>query len=163
MKPVYSNIQPITGPLVTGICTLKILPREWLASPLAIDFSSNTILTEPALVDGRAWIDLQLVEPTYEYNEKPKTSKGGSYYEISLTGTINNITYDSLQTLETLRYHEFIALVKDRQGRSKIVGDIDTGMQMQISHKETNDRGGNQTIAIELFMLSGAATPFYID
>lgn len=163
MKPVYNNIQPVTGHLETGICVAKIIPREWLALPLAVEFTSNTILTEPVLLDGKTWLSLEFVQPTYDYSEKPKTSNGGTYYEILLTGSINNIDASLLQTLETLRYHEHIAIVKDRKGRERIIGDPDSGMTLQVTNRTTNDNGGNITITIELSYLSDAAPPFYIE
>lgn len=163
MKPVYASIQASTGQIMPGICGIKIIPREWLTGVLIVDFSTNTILSEPVLADGRVWIDLFLVEPTFAYSEKPKTSKGGSYYEVSIAGALNNIDAGILQTLETLRYHEFICIVKDKQDRNRIVGDTEAGLSLQITHVENNDNGGSQTISIELFMISEAASPFYIE
>lgn len=163
MKPIYASIQASTGQLMPGICSIKIIPREWVADALIVDFATNTILVEPVLADGRNWIDLFLVEPTFAYSEKPKTSKGGSYYELSISGALNNMDAAILQTLETLRYHEFICIVKDKQERNKIAGDTEAGLSLQITHGESNDQGGVQTIGIELFMLSEAASPFYID
>src|SRR5881392_728476 len=113
MKQVYGNIAFTTGAQVAGICEIKIAPREWLASDPVIDFATGKILTDLALTDDKEFLILTLTQDSYEYNEKPKNNRGGSYYEVSCNGTINDLDSTTQQMLESLRYHEFVAIIKD--------------------------------------------------
>lgn len=161
MKPIYGNIEPATGALYSGICTLKIVPKEWVYSYIDIDFTSNTVLYEPVLLEDKSWLIITLTEKSYEYTETPKYIKAGQYYEINFSGTTNDLSPELLQILETLKYHEFIAITKDRHGRQKLIGNNATGLILSISNKEENADGGTQTVTIQLSMENEFAAPFY--
>lgn len=161
MLNVYNKITPATGLHVAGICKIKIVPKEWLLSPLVIDFKTGRIISDVLLMEGKNFIEIDFVQDTYDYGEKPKSSKQGSFYEISLSGNTNSLTADDLQTLNTYRYHQFVAVIKDRQGRQKIVGNKDAGMVLQFSNKETTDKGGTQLIAIDMTMDMQNPAPFF--
>lgn len=161
MKPIYGNIQPTTGALYSGICTLKIVPKEWITSFIEIDFLTNTVIYEPILKEGVDWLIITLTEKSYEYAELPKTTKAGQYCEISFSGTTNNLSPEILQILETLKYHEFVAITKDRYGRQKLIGNNATGLTLSIGNKETNADGGTQTVTVALYMENEFAAPFY--
>lgn len=161
MKPIYGNIEPVTGASYSGICTLKIIPKEWVSSYIDIDFASNSVLYEPLLFEDKSWLIITLNEKSYEYSESPKYTKAGQYYEINFSGTINDMSPSLLQILETLRYHEFIAIIKDRHGRQKLIGTNAAGMVLSISNKEVNSDGGTQTVSIQLSMENEFAAPFF--
>jgi len=161
MKPAYSDIAPVTGGLVSGICAVKIIPREWIAEEIKIDFGTNKVLSQAVLFPNKNWLKLQLVESSYEFDEKPKSNKGGNYYETSLSGTSNDLSADLLQVLETLRYSEFVVIAMDRQKRYRIIGNQDAGMVMQITNKQTNNQGGNQVITIDFTIQTETLSPFF--
>lgn len=163
MKPIYGNIHSVTGQVTSGICSMKMIPREWLSEPLNIDFNTNTLLVEPVLKDGKQWIEISFVDPTIGFTEKPARVKAGTYYETTISGAVNNIDAVMIQSLETLRYSEYIVIVMDKQGRMRIIGNEDFGMTMQVSRTETNDQGGTQAVSIELTMENEFVSPFYIE
>ena len=115
---------------------------------------------QPVLFPNKNWLKLQLVESSYEFDEKPKSNKGGSYYETSLSGTSNDLSADLLQVLETLRYSEFVVIAMDRQKRYRIIGNQDAGMVMQITNKQINNQGGNQIITIDFTIQTETLSPF---
>lgn len=145
-----------------GICFIKAVPREWLLYPIAADFNTGKIIDEILLIEDRDFIKIDLVPDTYEFDEKPKSNRGGAYYEVTLQGNLNNITPETLLSLETLRHHELVVIFKDRRGRFKVIGDQDSGMTLRFADKEDNTRqGGLQTVALDLTMDSEKAALFY--
>lgn len=161
MKPAYSNISLTTGANRSGICEIKLVPREWLQQPIVPDFNTRIVYGEILLQPDRAWITLELAPETYDFEEKPKSSKGGSYFETSASGNLNDITPENLAVLETLRNHEFVCVLKDRQRRLRVVGNADAGLIFRAGNKIENKNGGQQIGAVDLSMETEFFAPFY--
>ncbi len=161
MLNVYNTISPTYGPHIGGICSIKIAPIEWLSEEVVCDFATGKILTAVPFITNRSWINLELLFESYEFIAKPKAAKPGSFFEVSLTGTSNDITPETLQVLATFRHHQFIALVKDAQRRDKLIGNIHEGMSFQFSTKESNNKTGTLEVAIDMAMDLQNPVPFY--
>ncbi len=161
MKPIYNNLTLTTGAYFAGISKIKIVPREWITEPIEIDFETGKVINEVLLAEGKQWLNLELTENSYDFEEKIKSSRSGEYYDIVIQGTINNISPELLQILETIRYHEMVAVAMDRQRRWKVIGNKDAALLFRFSNKENNNQGGQQICSIDLSMQSEHTSPFY--
>lgn len=161
MNTYYSDINLKTGPHIAGICYLQIAPREWLTQNPIIDFASGKILNPVVFSNSHNWLKLQLVQDSYSFSEKPKNNKAGSYFEISISGLINYIDASLLLQLETYRYNELIALVKDNNGQLRLVGNANIGLIADIGNFQENKQDGSCEISIEMKMQNSSASPFY--
>lgn len=159
-----SNIKiiPVTGPHIAGITKVMLLPKDWILNAAVIDFLTGTIKTPIEILEGYQPIELQFLAESYDYDEKPKINKAGSFYEISLSGLINDLDPLILQTLNTYRYHQFAAIIQDKQKRNKLVGDKFAGLIMQFRNSEKADKGGTQQVSIEFNMEMEYPAPFYL-
>ena len=160
---VYSKISPETGAHVAGIYQIKIVPIEWLTQQLFPDFKTGKILDEIILMPGKQWIEISFIQETYEYSEKPKNNKEGSFFEITLSGNSNSLSATDMQILQTYRYHHFVAIIRDRQKRYKVIGNKDAGMVFQYSNKESSNQGGTQLIGIDMTTDLIDPAPFYLS
>ena len=164
MKPSYYSI-----PLAAaddhhgGLTKIFVAPREWLAAEITEDFDSGIVLGPVALISGKQFLELQCIPQSHGFETKPKSGKTGNYNEIDIAGILNNNIPNVLQTLQTMRYSELIAVTKDRKGRKRIVGNIDAAMHLSFPEKTNNKSGGEQNVAIELVMETEDTPPFYID
>jgi hypothetical protein len=161
MKPTYSNLTLTTGAFSSGICKIKIVPKEWLAEPIEKDFTTGKVIQVILLEEGKQWLTLELAENTYDFDEKLKSGRAGDYYETTIQGLINNISPELLQILQTFRYHEVIAIVMDRQRRWKVIGNSDAALLFRFSNKENNNQGGQQICSVDLSMETEHPSPFY--
>lgn len=161
MQNVYSKISAAIGPHLAGICQIKIAPIEWMNTLLIIDFLTGSIKNNVSFIAGKNFISLELIPETYDYIEKPKTNKQGSFYEISLSANTNNISVENLQILNTYRHHQFILLAKNKQGQLKLIGNKDAGMIFNFGNKETNNNGGTQLVTVDFNMDLEDPAPFY--
>lgn len=162
MIATYSNLKFTEGPYAAGISQIKVAPREWLLDGIEIDFTTGKVVREILLQNGFEFITLDLVPESYEFEEKPKSNRGGGFYEVKISGLLNDLTPEALAVLQTLRNHEVIAIVKDRKKRFKVVGDEAAALVLQFANKEDNGKqGGLQTVAIELNMDAEKVAPFY--
>lgn len=161
MKPIYSNLTLTTGAFSSGICKIKMVPKEWLSEPIEIDFATGKVIQKILLVEDKEWISLELAENTYDFEEKPKSNRDGDFYEILIQGLINSISPELLQILQTIRYHEMVAIVMDKQRRWKVVGNSDAALLFRFGNRESNNQGGQQICSIDLSMQSEHPSPFY--
>ena len=161
MKPVYKSLPLQTGILNTGIYTVHVAPREWLAYNIAIDFSTGKVTREATLLPGKNWLLLEFAPQSYDFDEKEKTNKSGSYYDISIVGDLNKYDAAVHQVLETIRYHELVAIVTNRNRLKQIVGNMEAGLRRTFNSKKLNNSYGHEDLHIELRMEAEDPSPFY--
>src|SRR6185503_9054385 len=128
MKQVYANIEATTGPHRGGICLVEIAAKEWMPSAMLTNFINGKAIQISELSDNKTWLRLQFLEESFEFSENTKSSRAGNFYEQIINGTINDCDDELYQALETLRNHEFIAKITDKQQRVKVCGNVDGGM-----------------------------------
>lgn len=164
MKRIYTDVAATQGFYAAGIYKIQLVPREWINTPIVANFNTWKVDNAVDLKAGYSFIELAAVPDSYEFDEKPKSNRGGSYFEVSIQATINEITPDLLPVLETLRYHELVAILYDKRRRKKIVGDQDAGLTFRFANKEDSTKqGGVQPISIDLTMDSDKAAFFYLN
>ena len=131
MKQVYADLSPATGVHVAGICTIQIAPITWLQTEWIQQFLSGKVMSI-ALLPGKQMISLELLQQSYKFNEQPKDSKAGTFYDISIAGTSNYTDDALLQVLNTYRYQQWFALIKDRNANYRICGNINAGLSLSL-------------------------------
>lgn len=162
MKPAYNNLRPYTGAHVAGIVQIQVAPREWLTADPAIDFNTGKVPAAIVLQPGKQWVVLDLIADSYDYQEKPKVGKGGAFYDVSIGGTLNGLDAVMQQVLETLRHHELVVVLKDKQKRQKLVGNRTAGCLLQVAYREQSKNGGESVASIDLGIEVEERPPFYL-
>ncbi len=161
MKPVYSGVVLQTGNHNGGICVIEIAPKEWLQNDVVIDFDTAKILTPLVLTGTHSWLKLEFTPNSYDYDEKPKSGKSGTYYEVSAAGIINYSDAALQQALETIRYSQVVCKLTDRNKYIKLVGSKSFGMLLSITSTNTNKSNGEQTASLSFYLETEDAPPFY--
>ncbi len=161
MKEVFESIQLQVGSITTGLCQIKIVPRNWLENNIEFAFDTGIVSTI-SLISGKSFLELEMVPESYEYNEKPKESKSGSYYEISISGLLNDYNSSIRQVIETFRYYEMVAIVVDRKKKQRVVGNKLSGLRFSFSDKKTNTSPAKDTLQIDLVQEFEQLPPFYV-
>ncbi len=162
MKNIYSDIKFTPGLYAAGIYSILIAPREWLLFPLQINFATGIVDHEVHLAPERKFLQLDLVPDSYVFEEKPKESRGGPYFQTQVQGNINNITPELYSSLSSITNHEVIAILYDKRGRKKIVGTHESALNVRFTNKEDSSRqGGIQIVSIDLSMDTENLAPFY--
>jgi len=160
MKTVYADIAPATGLHNGGICSVYVIPREWLDADPVIDFETGRVLTALPLKPGRFWIRLDLVEETYKFNETPESSKSGPYTKTALAGNLNYYNYMLRQQLETLRRSQPVVMLTDLNQRRRLAGDTETGMIFSYAY-DLNNNPGEEKVSVNMMMETEDPAPYY--
>jgi len=161
MKPVYSHIEPSTAVHTAGIVKLLIAPREWLSEPFEKDFTNNKVLDAVAFLSGKTWLHIEMAGESIFFNETPKNSNAGEFYEVSTGGVLNYMDAALLQQLETMRYHEWVVVTMDRKKKYRIAGTYEKGMQLSVAHAERADDGGESRVTLQFFIETESLPPYY--
>jgi hypothetical protein len=159
MKQVYNNINLQNGGLNNGLYKILVAPKEWISNSVDIDYRTGAVKTEVNFVAGKNFIELELIPNSYILEEKNKSSRNGQYYEISIVGTINKLTVDVRQTLETLKHHQLICIAFDKNKSKKIIGNTDNAMHLSFGNKTPNNSIHTD---ISLMIECEETAPYYI-
>lgn len=162
MKPVYGDIALAPGSHKGGIVSILVIPKEFVTANPVIDFATGIVTTALTLAAGAAWRQLIFTPYSYNFDESPKSSRPGSFFETTVKGTVNNLTPQLQQLLNTLRHHELMAQVIDREKNIKLAGNTERGMILQFNPTNTNAGGGVKTLPVTLTIQTEDPTPFYI-
>lgn len=160
MKPVYDAVKYKQGPYKGGLCSITIMPVRWLAESWKPNFATG-IVDDISVLPPYAPITINLIENTYDLAEKPKRGKPGSFYEISLSGISNDIDYNTMLTLNTYRYEQWMIIFKDLQQRTKIAGNKDGGFTFDFSNDEKSGGGGDQRINLSFTLVQEHPALFF--
>jgi hypothetical protein len=160
MKSIYADIAPATGPHNGSICSVYVIPREWLAADPVIDFETGRVLIAAELKENKFWIRMDLLQQTYDFEETPKSNKSGDYKESALSGELNLYNYMIRQQLETLRRSQPVVLLTDMNKRRRLIGDTETGMIFSYNYSLKNNPG-EEKITINMIMESEDPAPYY--
>jgi hypothetical protein len=161
MNPVYNSLFNKKGVHTGGLCSLYVVPKNWLLNDTNIDFTSGEILTPVTLQAGRNWMVFEIVPANFSFTEIPKDTKSGEYYETTISGSLNNYNQAIQQVVESLRFPEqLVCIVKDRQDRPKLIGNINFGMRLTATHSNTNNPG-KETLDLLLTYTSETLAPYY--
>ncbi len=161
MKPNYTPVALEPGIHEPGICQIQVAPREWLDTDVVPDFTTKNVTTPVILKTGKSFITLDFIWPSYEYNEKPKNSKNGTFTEVSVGGVINYTSPDILATLETLEYHELVGIITDSRRQRRIVGNKEQGLSLTFSNKNGNLSNSTNAIEVNMVIEQEGKPPFY--
>lgn len=159
MKPVYNEIFPATGAQLGGFCKISIMPVEWLNKPWKPNFNTD-VVPDIDILPGKDLITLNLLLPTFKYSERPKRAKGTDIYDLSLTALTNDIDQQTLQVLNTYRYHQWLIIFKDIKHRTKIAGNKYAGFFFDFGNEEDNEKY-EQQVSVSFSMQSRDPAKFF--
>jgi hypothetical protein len=158
MKPAYSNIGLQPGAIEKGTYLLRVVPKEWLNENIVPSFVTRKVETEIELLPGKQWIDFELNPDSYKFKEPSKTNGSGSYFDIEISGTLNNFSQSVESVIQTLQYHELVVVCLNKNRQRKVIGDKTKGMRMSWKHQNpADDQSLELTFAIKIEDVS----PFY--
>lgn len=158
---MYNDISYVTGIHEAGIVKVQVAPREWLDRYVEPDFLTNNIRNAISFIPNAGFIELGFIHTSYEYAEKPKTNKNGNFKEVSLSGILNALNPDVFRILETLEYHEVIALVTDVKKQQRLIGNKDQGMSFSFASRNANLATSSYVTAVDMVIETESVPPYY--
>ena len=156
MKPAYQNIIQKTGAHSAGISKIEIAACHWLQLPVILDLKTGTVDVPVSL--SKPLLEFNFTQKSIKYAEKPKNTKAGTFYEITIQGLGNTIDKDLLRVIETIRFDNLIVIITDCDSK-RIIGNESQGMVLQASAE--NNSNAN-VLGYDIVFSSPYPPPFYL-
>lgn len=159
--PALKNINSTLGDNTGGFIILEYWPIEWLAADIIVDPTTRSIITPVQFLPGRKPLQLKCQAESLKYNEEGKTGSSGPYYVTSLSGIANLDEKEKNLQLDTLRLHRLMVRLLDKNGRVKLIGTREYGMDLLHEIIVEQDAAGKSFFDLRLGYEAEHAAPFY--
>lgn len=152
------NIRKKVGYNFGSILNIVFVPIKNVVSiPAPID-GGIIDATAITLEDIDAWINFAFTYETGRLKEEQVNTPTGVLYKITIDATVAKDNLNRFTTFYDMEFHQFLVLVKDANGNSKIVGYIDKdGSKFGMKFKTKSDTGEKRTA------LNSVDCQFYMD
>ncbi len=110
-----------------GVCSIRYCKKtDVLAFP---DINPVTGIMDSALqlVEGGVFYYAELIDQTRGFQETQKDSNAGPYFEIKVNGSLRGSNGQNILSVQSMLHHEWIILVEDRNGYTRLIGNGDAG------------------------------------
>lgn len=100
----------------------------------SLDPATGLIASAITLKEGKKWYEAKVVDKDRFFTEVMKVSDAGHYWEQSVSAYIGG--NNSAQTLNsgTLPFHQYVLLLKDRDGQVRLIGNEDCGADCLLDY-----------------------------
>jgi hypothetical protein len=160
MLNIYDNLLSKEGTTNSGIKSIKVRESQTLQER---QFTRQHLFSGNSIITGNYednFYEIDFIKTSFDHIEKSKKSKAGTYYDITINATSNNLDPMLLQLLNTLRYKKLAVLLTYCDKSQKLIGDQNNGMQLEFQHNTTNKNNLGLTLDITLTIQKEFPTSF---
>jgi hypothetical protein len=119
---------------VPGICWLFFFRWEDVQVWPKIDPINGVINDQLVLQPNTILYAAQVTDTGRFLRETDKVGAGGPYVETQVAGRLVDDTTNNNLSIAAMRFHQFGLLVKERNGLIKLIGDQDSGADLEFDY-----------------------------
>jgi len=160
--PALADLKSTYGSNKGGICYFEFCPKEWVAADLVMNPLQHTVTSSLQLLAGKTLLRADCLADSAGFSEKQKENKPGSFFEQKLSGVINKDELEKSLQLDTLRFHELVIIYYDKNGKKKIIGNRQHGMNVSSALEVEPTTAGKSFYLLELTHQTEHLSPFYM-
>jgi hypothetical protein len=130
---VFTPVQHMRRPEVHpgGLCWVIFCKWEDVMVWPEIDPQTGIVNTTFQLFPGKTWYNLQVTFKGRLYNEIPKRSNAGPYWEMQVTGYFGGSNSNHTLSAFASRFHQYVVMFKDLDGEIRFIGNQDSGAEIE--------------------------------
>jgi hypothetical protein len=105
--------------------------------------ASGIMETSLVLRDGGVFYYAEMIDQGRGFDEQQKDSTAGIFFEISVNGSLRGSSTSNILSVQSMLNHEWILIVADRNGVTRLIGNEDTGASLAYKYDSgtvTNSR-----------------------
>lgn len=118
-----------------GICVIQFAKWEDVLVWPTVDPLTGILNSTLELKAGVNWNLLVSPEPDRAFTEQQQAANAGPYYRVQVTGYLPGNDSPTVQKVAPMPYHDYVILVKDRDGLIRLIGDEDSGADFTNNYK----------------------------
>jgi len=133
---LFSPVQHIRRPAVRGggYCWLVFTPIENVDIWPTTDPASGVAASEIVLKAGKTWYEAKMVDKDRFFNEAMQVNDAGHFWQQTVTGYIGGNNSNQTLNASVLPYHQYVLMLKDRDGQVRLIGNEDSGARLLIDY-----------------------------
>lgn len=126
-----------------GFCTLKFCKKSDVLTWPEINPATGVMGTALVLKQGGVFYYAELIDQGRGFDEQPKDSLAGLFFEISVNGSLRGSNASNILSIQSMLNQQWILIVADRSGVTRLIGNEDTGASLTYKYDSgslTNSR-----------------------
>lgn len=145
-NPYHPVATLMDAPVKTGgICSVRYIKQEDVLAWPEIDPSTG-IMTSSITVRPGAYIYLcESISDTRAFDEQQKSSTGGEYFDITVKAGLRGSDAAQILTLQRMKHHQFVLIVTDRNGVTRLIGNEDSGADLFMNYTAGDPQSSRKT------------------
>ncbi len=143
-----------------GLCSIAYCKWEDVETFPAPNQVSGIITTALQLKAGKTLYLCQAVDKGRSLEEEAKKDSAGSFMDILVTGTLAGTNTANILSLNSMRFHRWVLIVKDRAGQSRLVGNKDAGAEFLYKY-DAEDATGSRKHTLKWNWQHSLSAPVY--
>jgi hypothetical protein len=126
---IYTPVQHLRRPPVNpgGLCWLVFALHEDVLQWPQIDPQSNLAATSIQLKPAKTWYECNVINKEKMFTEQMRVEAAGHYWEMQVQGYIGGNNSNMTLAANTMAYHHYVVMLKDRDGQIRFIGSRDRG------------------------------------
>ena len=112
---------------IGGLCSIKYCKWEDVAKFPIISPVTGKIETSIELKPGKFLYYCKAIDQSQSYEEKQNKSNAGPFVEMMVKGNLHGSSVGNTLTIQQMVLHQWVILVEDRDGATRLIGNQDTG------------------------------------
>ncbi len=132
---IYAPVQHLRKTEIKpgGFCYVFFAKWEDVQTWPQVDPLTGICNTAIILKNDATWFELQIAESQNFFTEALKVGTGGSYLESKVSGYLGGNAVSHALGMQAMNYSQFVLLVKDKNGIFWLIGDEDSGMDLNYN------------------------------
>ncbi len=137
---IFTSVGTLAKPAVNnpGICFIQFARWEDVAIWPDVDPNTGICNTPIQLQPGTQWYLMVAPDNDRSFTEQQQNDSKGDYYKVQVTGYIPGNDEATIQRVAPMPYHDYVLLVKDRDGLIRLIGSPDCGAAFINSYTSGN-------------------------
>lgn len=146
---IFSQVGPLTKPPVAnaGVCLVQFCKWEDVLTWPTVDPLTGILNSTIILKPGAVWNIFISPNTDRALTEQQQAASPGHYYRVQVTGYLPGNDAPTTLKVAAMPYHDYVLLVKDRDGLIRLIGDEDTGAEFSNNYS-SGDAGSSRKRSI---------------
>jgi len=163
MYNLYAPIQHLrrVQPAPGGLCLTAFAKWEDVQTWPTANPETGVLETPILLRPGATWYRLNAIDKGRVLSEIDKEDHNGPFIETTVTGELSGDNINILLSIQAMRFHQYVLLVKDRSGVHRLIGDRQAGADFRYDYN-SGDSSSNRRRTVQFVWQSPDPAPIYL-
>jgi hypothetical protein len=160
---IYTRVQHLRRPEIQpgGICFSTFCKWEDVEIWPQADPQTGILVTSLVLKPNTTWMRLEPINRGRNFLENPQSDDKGDFVDMSLNGLIPGNNYFLHAAIQSMRYHQYVVIFRERNGMYRMMGDRNSGAEFVWDYN-SGDTTTSRSRGVRFLWQSPEPCPIYL-